>query len=174
VPDPTAVRLVPYDPDWPRRFEEHAHRIRSALGDVAVGVEHMGSTSVPGLAAKDVIDIQIQVRSFEPMAAYRAPLEAAGYVYRPDDDPEHRFFKMDVDGRRAVNIHVVEAGGWWGRRDLAFRDYLRAHPDEAARYEAVKRELAERHPDDVQEYANAKTEYITGVHEKAGREHAGG
>lgn len=159
--------LVPYDPSWPERFSEHAGRIKSALGEVAVAVEHMGSTSVPGLSAKNVIDIQVQVRSFEPLDAYRVSLEGAGYQYRADDDPEHRFFKMDIDGERAVNIHVVEVGGWWGQRDLMFRDYLRAHPDEAARYEAVKRELAARFAGRVQAYADAKTDYITGVHAKA-------
>jgi GrpB-like predicted nucleotidyltransferase (UPF0157 family) len=85
------IQILPYDPDWPDRFEREATRLRNALADVVVRIEHVGSTSVPGLAAKDVIDIQLSVQSFEPETAYRAPLERLGYVHRPDGEPARAF-----------------------------------------------------------------------------------
>ena len=161
------IELVPYDPGWAEEFERRCRDIQGALGEAAVAVEHIGSTSVPGLAAKPIVDIQVQVPSFEPMEAYRDPLERLGYEYRPDDDAGHRFFRLDVDGRRVVNMHVVEAGSDWGTRDLAFRDYLRAHPDEARRYEELKRELATKFsPAHVQRYAEGKSPYIESVYAK--------
>jgi GrpB-like predicted nucleotidyltransferase (UPF0157 family) len=158
---PRPVRLVAYDPAWPLRFEELAAAIRAALGLVAVRVEHVGSTAVPGLAAKPVIDVQVSVASFEPLDAYRGPLERIGFVSREDDEPEHRFFGLaDDDGVRRVNLHVCESGSDWERRHVAFRDALRADPDLRSRYEAEKRRVAALHPDDSLAYADAKTPWI--------------
>lgn len=115
---------------------------------------------MPGLAAKDVIDILVSVASLDPEDPYREPLERLGYTFRPDDDPEHRLFKLDgIDGRRIVNIHVCTAGGPWEARHLAFRDYLRAHPESASDYEQLKRELSRRY-DDANEFAGAKSAFI--------------
>ncbi len=158
---PTPVRIVPYDPAWPSRFEAEAARIRGALGPIAIRVEHVGSTAVPGLAAKPMIDVQVSVRSFEPIDAYRVPLEGLGYAYRPDDEPDHRFFGLDDgNGERIVNLHTCEAGGDWERRHLTFRDALRADRDLRSRYEAEKRRVAALHPDDTLAYADAKTPWI--------------
>lgn len=157
------IELVASQPDWPERFAREAERLRAALGDGRLRLEHVGSTSVPGLAAKDVIDIQLSVPGFEPMAAYRLPIERLGYVFRPDDEPRHRFFKLeDAGGRRLVNLHVCEAGGTWERDHLAFRDFLRAHPDAASEYERLKRRLAPEF-EDVNEYAEAKGPFIREV-----------
>jgi GrpB-like predicted nucleotidyltransferase (UPF0157 family) len=154
------IELVPPDPSWPARFEAEAARLREALGPVAVRVEHFGSTAIPGIAAKPFIDIQLIVASFEPFEAYASPLRRLGYVYRPDDEPAHRFFKRGEHGIRLVQIHVVEEGSWWGRKDLEFRDAIRADPEAARRYEQLKRELAARFPHDVDAYAEAKTEFV--------------
>ena len=155
------ITIQPYDPGWPSRFEREAAAIREALGPVALRVDHIGSTAVRGLAAKDIIDILVSVASLEPESGYRAPLEQAGYIYRPDDDPQHRFFKRDgSDGLRLVNVHVCEAGGEWEARHLAFRDYLRANPKAAARYQRLKERLSAEH-DDVLSYTDAKTDFIS-------------
>lgn len=154
------VEIADYDPAWPERFEAEAARIRRALRGVAVRIEHVGSTAVPGLAAKPTIDIQISVHSFAPEEAFRAPLERLGYVFYPDDVPDHRFFRPP-DGRpRSSHVHVCEAGSAWERGHLAFRDYLRGHPDVAAEYEALKRRIAELFPHDSQGYAEAKDPFI--------------
>jgi GrpB-like predicted nucleotidyltransferase (UPF0157 family) len=165
---PRVVDLVPADPRWAERFGVEAARVAVALGDVAVRIEHVGSTAVPGLAAKPVIDIQISVRSLEPMEAYRRGLERIGYVHRPDDESEHRFFHLDLGDARAFNVHVCTAGGAWERRHLAFRDHLRKDREEASRYEAVKRGLASRFGHDVDAYADAKTPYIRSVEARIG------
>ncbi|MDQ6772891.1 MAG: GrpB family protein [Candidatus Dormibacteraeota bacterium] len=155
--------IVPYDPAWPARFEAEAARIRQALGVIAVRVDHIGSTAVPGLAAKDIVDIQVSLRSLEPEAPYRVPLEGVGYVHGPDDEAAHRFFKRNsVAGRRLVNLHVCEAGGNWESRHLAFRDRLRERPDVAARYEQLKRDLAQIFPSRGA-YTEAKTAFIRSV-----------
>ncbi|MFC1642618.1 GNAT family N-acetyltransferase [Myxococcota bacterium] len=138
------ITLVPYDPSWPERFAMEAARVRAALGDTARRIEHVGSTAVPGLAAKDIIDIQVSVASFEPESAYRGPLEQLGFVHRSDGDLEHRFFVLDtLDGRcRLVHIHVCETGSAWEARHLAFRDRLSRDADARGRYETLKRKLA--------------------------------
>jgi GrpB-like predicted nucleotidyltransferase (UPF0157 family) len=155
------ITIRPYDPEWPARYERLTADIREALGPVALRVDHIGSTAVPGLAAKDILDIQISVVSFDPEADYRLPLERIGYLFRPDDDPEHHFFKLDAaDGRRLVNVHVCEAGSQWEARHIAFRDYLRASPKVAADYERLKLRLSAEH-DDVLSYTDAKVEFIS-------------
>jgi GrpB-like predicted nucleotidyltransferase (UPF0157 family) len=164
-----SVRLVPYDPAWPASYESEAARIRGALGPVAVRVEHVGSTAVPELLAKPVIDIQLSVAQFEPLDAFGAPLSALGYEHRPDDEPGHRFFGLaDAGGERVVNLHVCESGGDWERRHLAFRDALRADPDLRARYAAEKRRVAALHPDDTLAYADAKTPWIRAEESRLG------
>ncbi|CAN5325505.1 GrpB family protein [soil metagenome] len=160
---PRRIEVLDPDPSWPERFRAEAARIAEALGPVAARIEHIGSTSVPGLAAKPVLDVQISVRSFLPMEPYREPLERLGYVHRADDEPEHRFFRLDVEGVRSVNIHVCEVGSEWERRHITFRDHLRTHPEDAARYAELKRRLARRFPFDVLSYADAKTPFIEAI-----------
>lgn len=153
--------IDPYDPAWPSHFETEAARIRAALGDLAVEIEHVGSTSVPGLAAKPVVDIQVSVRSMVPRIAYIDPLVRLGYrwVLDPWTD-EHEYFSRDENGERVFQIHVCPTGSEWERRHLAFRDWLRDHPEDAAAYERLKRELAERHPRDLYAYIEGKTPFI--------------
>jgi GrpB-like predicted nucleotidyltransferase (UPF0157 family) len=121
----------------------------------------VGSTSVPGLAAKPVVDIQVSVRSMVPRIAYIDPLVRLGYrwVLDPWTD-EHEYFSRDENGERVFQIHVCPTGSEWERRHLAFRDWLRDHPEDAAAYERLKRELAERHPRDLYAYIEGKTPFI--------------
>lgn len=157
-----------YDSRWPERFDEEAARIRNALGDVAVRIEHVGSTAVPGLGAKPIIDIQVSVASMEPRASYVEPLTDLGYSFVLDPVVvDHEYFSQDEGGIRTHQVHVCLAGGEWERRHLTFRDYLRQHADVAADYERLKRDLASRHPRDVYTYVDAKTEFITKVEERA-------
>jgi putative glutamine amidotransferase len=153
--------VADYDLTWPQLFEEEAARLREALGPVAVRIEHVGSTAVPGLAAKPVIDIQISVEEMVPRERFVAPLETLGYEFVADPtDAEHEYFKKDVGGVRIYQIHVCPVASEWERRHLAFRDHLRAHPEDSARYAELKRLLADRHPNDVMAYVDAKTPFI--------------
>jgi 16S rRNA processing protein RimM len=155
------VVLVPYDPEWPARFEAEAARVREALGDVAVRIEHYGSTSVPGMTAKPIVDIQLSVLRLEPMDPYRRPLEDLGYAFVELPDNERMpFFGWPAERPRLFNMHVVEAGSTEERRHLALRDRLRDDPELAALYVELKEELAVRFAGDVEGYAAAKTAFV--------------
>jgi putative glutamine amidotransferase len=163
-----AYAIEAYDPTWPTRFDDEAARLRAALGHLAVRIDHVGSTAVPGLAAKPVVDIQVSVTSIAPRSDYLDPLGALGYRWAIDPWPgDHEFFSRDQDGHRAYHVHVCAAGSRWERRHLAFRDWLQSHPDDAAAYERLKRELAQRHPRDTHGYTDAKTEFIREVESRA-------
>jgi GrpB-like predicted nucleotidyltransferase (UPF0157 family) len=160
--------IHPYDPGWADRFEAEAARLREALGDEVTRIEHVGSTSVPGLAAKPVIDIQVSVRSIAPRATYVEPLTRLGYRWAPDPwNDQHEFFSRDEDGERAFHVHVCGSGSAWEQRHVAFRDWLRDHAEDAAAYEGLKRTLAERHPRDTYTYADEKTEFVRAIERKA-------
>ncbi|MGK8505133.1 GrpB family protein [Nocardia asiatica] len=160
------VVLAEYDPAWPNEYAEEEAAIRAALGDVALRIEHTGSTSFPGLAAKPVIDILLLVPDAADEAAYLPALEAAGYALRvrQPDWHQHRCLAARVESgaRSSVNLHVFapESGAPEIERILAFRDWLRTHEDDREYYERTKRELARRHWKYVQHYANAKSEVI--------------
>lgn len=166
------LEIRPYDPDWVVEFESERARLRAELGTIAVRIDHHGSTSVPGLWAKPVIDIQISVRTLQPFAVYSEPLESLGYVHlaHPDDSFAPFFYRPDV-WPHTHHVHVVEAGGEEERKTLAFRDYLRERSDVARKYEALKRELAPSYSSSQlssrQAYADAKGEFITAVTQQA-------
>jgi NAD-dependent deacetylase len=132
-----------YDAGWPACFEAEAARVRAALGDDVVAVEHMGSTAVPGLAAKPVIDISVGLRRAVLSEDQVAAMKRLGYEYLGENGlPGRLFFRRDEAGRRTHHIHAVEHEGEHWHRHRAFRDYLRAHAEEAGRYGAEKRRLA--------------------------------
>lgn len=154
------VTLVEYDPAWPTMYQRQADRIRSALGDRAIIVEHMGSTAVPGLLAKPCVDILLAVEDAADDAAYVPDLEAAGYVLRISEEYDghpHRVFKGPEIN---LNLHVWSAGSTEIDRHLDFRDWLRAHPEDRDRYASAKRELAGKDWVFMQEYADAKDEVV--------------
>lgn len=159
VPHDAPITLVDYDPAWPALFERERRRIVATLGETAVRVEHTGSTSVPGLAAKPIIDITLIVPDSGDEATYVPRLEAAGYVLRIREPHwhEHRVFKgPDTD----VNLHVFSVGSPELDRMVGFRDWLRTHDDDRTLYERTKRTLAARTWRHVQNYADAKTEVV--------------
>lgn len=158
------IILAEYDPGWPQRFREEEQRIRHALGDRVLGLDHTGSTSVPGLAAKPIIDIMLVVADPADEATYAPLLEAAGYVLRirEPDWHEHRCLvrRLELGHDRNVNLHVHPPGSEEIERELTFRDWLRSHPEDRVLYEATKRELVTRAWKYVQDYADAKTGVI--------------
>lgn len=160
------VLLADYDPSWATAFEREATRIRGALGDQVRLLEHVGSTSVPGLPAKPIIDIVLAVPDSRDEEAYVPLMEAAGYVLRIREPEwfEHRLFKgADQD----ANIHVFTVGTKEIDRMLAFRDWLRSHDDDRSLYERTKRDLAARDWKYVQHYADAKTEVVAAIMARA-------
>jgi len=153
------IVLVDYDDAWPLRFEREAKRIRAALGVRALLVEHAGSTAVPGLAAKPIIDVVLAVPDSSDEDAYVPALEAEGYALRIREPEwyEHRVLKK---ADPSVNLHVFSAGCEEIDRMLAFRDHLRTNEADRELYERTKRELASRHWAYVQDYADAKSEVV--------------
>jgi GrpB-like predicted nucleotidyltransferase (UPF0157 family) len=150
-----AIELVDYDPAWPELFAREARRIRGALGECALGIEHVGSTAVPGLAAKPVIDILLIVPDSADEGAYVPALENVGYVLRirEPDWYEHRMFKGPDSN---VNVHVFSEGCPEIERTLLFREQLRTNRADREFYERTKRELARRKWKYLQNYADAK------------------
>ena len=167
------ISIVPYEPGWPSLFEDEAASLRRKLPkSVVIRIEHFGSTAVPGLAAKPVIDVLVQVSSLKETREQVVPiLEAEGYDYfwRTDVAPAYAWFiKRDAGGKRTHHIHMVEGDSeLWER--LYFRDYLNQFPEEARRYAELKQRLSEEHPNDRVAYTEGKTEYITAVTERAKR-----
>jgi GrpB-like predicted nucleotidyltransferase (UPF0157 family) len=158
MPDPVIV--VPYDPLWPELFSELGAALRRSLGCAALRIDHVGSTSVPGLDAKPVIDVQISVASFEPWEAFGVPLQRLGFVWHADNpDLTKRYFR-EPPGTRRTHIHVRCAGSWSEQLTLLFRDYLRTHEADARRYAALKYRLAEQYRNDRVGYTEAKSPLI--------------
>jgi GrpB-like predicted nucleotidyltransferase (UPF0157 family) len=169
MPTPESkIEIVPYDPGWPGAFEAEAARLRAALQGLALRIDHHGSTAIPGMGAKPIIDIQISVAGLQPRFAYAAKLEEIGYVHVPHpDDSFCPFFHRPIHWPHTHHVHVVERGGREERRTLAFRDYLRDHPGEARAYEDLKRAVAAQtvaaDPESQERYALGKTAFIERV-----------
>ena len=166
------LSIVPYDPDWPLAFGRERDRISAVLGDLALRIDHHGSTSVPGLAAKPIIDIQVSVRRLQPIESYGAGLTHLGYLHlRHPDDSVCPFFHRPASWPHTHHVHVVQSGGMEERRTLAFRDLLREHPETAREYEDLKRKLAPLHSAldfaSRQAHAGAKAEFVTRIMERA-------
>ncbi len=160
-----ALKLVPYDPAWPRDFGVERDRIAAVVGALALRIDHNGSTSIPGLAAKPIIDIQISVEQLHPIEGYAPQLAELGYVHVPHpDDAFCPFFHRPSGWPHTHHVHVVQAGGDEERRTLALRDYLREHGSLAREYEDLKLRLAPQFSaaelSSRQAYADAKGEFI--------------
>jgi GrpB-like predicted nucleotidyltransferase (UPF0157 family) len=170
------IVIVPYDPDWPKRYADEERKVREALGGaLVVRIDHVGSTSVPGLAAKPVIDIQVSVPSVHPLLLITGPLSQVGYTHIPEPDEEfervYPLFCKPAIWPSSHHIHVCAAGSEQERRHLAFRDYLRGHPETATEYVDLKYRLAASHDgastESRERYAMAKTEFVEGVLQRA-------
>ena len=157
--EPASITLVEYDATWPVRFAELRRRVERALSSTALSVEHIGSTSVPGLAAKPIIDMLLTVASVDDEAAYAGPLLAEGFVWRVRE-PGHRLFRTP---ERDVHLHVCEPGAPAVRDYLDLRDWLRESAPDRELYAATKRDLARREWSDMNHYADAKTDVVHAV-----------
>lgn len=165
-PHNAPITLIEYDPSWPELFEREANRIRTSLGSKALQVEHVGSTSVPGLCAKPIIDLLLVVADSADEPSYVPALEAAGYKLRVREPDwfEHRLFKgPDID----INLHVFSAGASEIGRMVRFRDWLRANDSDRDNYARVKRSLGQQRWRHVQHYADAKTSIIQEIMDRA-------
>jgi GrpB-like predicted nucleotidyltransferase (UPF0157 family) len=164
------ILIADYDPRWPQRYEEERRLILSALEPALVAIEHMGSTAVPGLAAKPIIDLMVGIRRLDEAVACVKPLRQIGYEYVPEYElyiPERRYFRKGPRRARTHHLHMCERTSEFWERQILFRDYLIAHPKVAAQYAALKRQLARDFAGHGETYSEAKSSFITSTVEQA-------
>lgn len=156
------IEIVPYDPVWPERYEAAAARVADALGDRLERTEHIGSTSVPELAAKPVVDLRVMVAPDADLDDCVDAVEAATRFEYVDDMRHWKLLRRcgDDEHVRAYNLHLTHVDGEAWRKNVLFRDYLREHPEAREEYAEVKRQAAEAHPDDIKAYTEAKSEFV--------------
>lgn len=168
------MHLESYKGRWLSQFDEEADRLRPAIGSTLLAIEHVGSTAVPGLAAKPIIDVLAGVSSWDGFEQMVEDLGAIGYVYTPHsekDDPGRRVFRKgpeDLNLLRTHNLHVTQFGSYYWRRLVAFRDHLRHHAEEAAAYQRLKEDLVVRYRDQTRAYTRAKATFVKEIEAKAG------
>ena len=163
------IYMVSHDPKWRQEFENEAKRIADALGANAVTLHHMGSTAIPNIYAKPVIDVLLVVNDHADLDAKQTAMEALGYkAFGEFGIPTRRYFRKDnADGDRTHQVHAFEAGSPQITRHLAFRDYMITHPEAARAYSDLKRELAAQHPNDTEAYMDGKHEFIQEIDRRA-------
>jgi GrpB-like predicted nucleotidyltransferase (UPF0157 family) len=166
-----AISVSDYDPAWPEMFEQERANLQSALGPLILTIEHMGSTAVPGLAAKPIIDLLVGVRNLaEARSRCIEPLETLGYTYMPEYEPwlpGELFFRKGSSGPWTHHVHIMELSNPRWDAFLSFRDYLRANPDVASSYGNLKKALAAKFKDDIAGYRNAKGDFVFAATVKA-------
>jgi GrpB-like predicted nucleotidyltransferase (UPF0157 family) len=163
------VEVVPHNPDWQQTFEQAAQQVAQALGDNVVAIHHIGSTAIPGIYAKPIIDLLLVVRAIVLVDQHNPAMAAQGYEAMGEYGiPGRRYFrKHDAAGVRTHHVHVFEVGSAQIERHLAFRDYLRSHPAEAQAYSDLKRRLAQTHPTNIDAYMDGKDGFIQAIDAKA-------
>jgi GrpB-like predicted nucleotidyltransferase (UPF0157 family) len=163
------IIVVPYDSSWKNEFMSIGASIRNALGDIGIRIDHIGSTSVVGLDAKPIIDIQISVRSLEPMEIYKAKLEEIGFIHRFNNpDLTKRYFR-EAPGNKRTHIHVRELGCWSEQFALLCRDYLRTSPEDCKKYAAMKYKLMKVHRNERERYVEGKEAVIFEIMKNASK-----
>jgi GrpB-like predicted nucleotidyltransferase (UPF0157 family) len=171
---PARVHVEEYDARWPEMYRDEALRIGAAIGDDLVAIEHVGSTAVPGLPAKPIIDILVAVATRADLGDLITTLGELGYAYTPEseaDDPDRRVFRKgptDMSSLRTHHLHVTEPESFYWRRIIAFRDHLRSDPSDAAAYARLKEELIAEFARDSRGYTAAKQEFVTAIERKRG------
>ena len=165
----SSVIVVPYDPAWPRDFERESQAIQEALGDAAHAIHHIGSTSIPRIHAKPIIDLLVELTSLEDADRRNAEMEAAGFTPMGEFGIRGRryFRRVDAEGVRRAHVHGFSLGFPDIDRHLAFRDFLRAHPDVADDYSRLKQSLATQHPEDIDAYMDGKDPFIKEIERRA-------
>jgi GrpB-like predicted nucleotidyltransferase (UPF0157 family) len=155
------VTIVEYNPEWKKQFEQEKTQIGNVLGNNALAIEHIGSTSIDGLIAKPIIDIAVAVNDLNDADSFIEPLRTIGYEYVPKADfPSRRFFRKGEWRKGTHHLHVYEITGEQWKNNLLFRDYLKNHPDQLRQYADLKKNLVVLHPDDRTTYTNKKAPFI--------------
>lgn len=162
-------QLLPYNQSWPEQYELKKKDIFEALGDCVLGIQHIGSTSIPGMMAKSQIDILVVANALNKVCARVSEMEKRGFVSRGDyiHVGEEYFTEDSLDGRRLISVHILPAGHKKIKEILSFRDYLRENEEARNKYLAVKKDLYQKHTDNYHEYDSGKGEIIKELQEKA-------
>jgi len=171
MPEPTtfaAVQVVNYDPDWPRIFRQLKDQVWPSVRDVAVAIEHVGSTSVPGMATKPVVDMDIVIASRTDLPLLILRLGTLGYKHRGNLGIEDREAFMAPANQPAHHLYVCVQNSVALQNHIAVRDYLRTHPSEAVAYSTLKKRLAERFPNEREHYVEGKTDFIVSILQQCG------
>ncbi|GIP27204.1 hypothetical protein J23TS9_23340 [Paenibacillus sp. J23TS9] len=161
------IIVAPYNPEWAIEFNEIAYRIRNALQDIALRIDHIGSTAVVGLDAKPIIDIQISVQALEPVGVYQTQMEGLGYIFRADNMERTKRYFREGSGTRRTHIHIREAGSFSEQFALLFRDYLRSHAEDAQKYAELKYTLMKLYQQDRHRYVEEKEPFIWEIMRRA-------
>jgi GrpB-like predicted nucleotidyltransferase (UPF0157 family) len=162
------VELVPHDPEWSLQANQEIHRLEKGLSFPIIGIYHIGSTSIPGIKAKPILDFVMEVENLENVLQSLAEVEALGYESRGEFGiPGRQFFTRDTNGERSHHLHVFQKGHPDIERHTIFRDFLRANPEAAREYEQLKEILAKRFPKQSSNYTAAKSDFILSMDEVA-------
>ncbi|MFA4954430.1 MAG: GrpB family protein [Patescibacteria group bacterium] len=156
------VRLVAYDPEWATLFETETVQLKALLGDALLGIEHVGSTAIPGMDAKPILDLMVAVKAIDDYATYTEQLSGLGYVFRQDnrDEQEHVLFVKGPEEKRTHYLKLTTLNSDFWREHILFRDYLIQHTERAAEYQQLKRNLLEKHADERARYTEEKAAFI--------------
>lgn len=160
-------RIATYDPAWRPMFLETGMRLREALGEKAVRIDHVGSTSIVGMDAKPIIDIQISVSDYDGLLNYKQEIEAVGFVFREENPDNTKRYFREVPGSRRTHVHVRQAGSFSEQMNLLFRDYLRQHPEDRLKYVEEKHRLMALYKDQRPKYVEGKGPMVWSILEKA-------
>lgn len=163
------VEVVPHDPQWQELFAIESRQVREALGANAIAIHHIGSTAIPGIYAKPIIDLLVKVSNLAKVDNRNTSIESLGYIAMGEFGiPDRRYFRKDNQaGIRTHHIHIFVSNSEQVKRHLAFRDYIIAHPEDACRYSDLKRRLAKEYPTDIDGYMDGKDSFIKAIDKKA-------
>ncbi|WP_339166837.1 GrpB family protein [Paenibacillus sp. FSL R5-0341] len=162
-------RIAKYDPAWPVLFLETSSKLREALGEKAVRIDHVGSTSIAGIDAKPIIDIQISVSQYENLLDYKREIETVGFVFRAENPDKSKRYFREEPGSRRIHIHVRQAGSFSEQMTLLFRDYLREHPEGCLKYAEEKHRLMSLYKDQRPKYVEGKGPMVWSILQRAHR-----
>jgi len=162
-----SIIIVPYDPNWLNQFLDYGKSIRNVLGDMAVRIDHVGSTSIVNMCAKPIIDVQVSVRDFSNINWIEQQMNTIGFRYMKNNDDKSQCYFREVPGERRTHIHIRRVGSWDEVFNLLFRDYLRCHPEDCRLYERKKYELSEVYKNERWKYTEGKSEVIWEIMQRA-------
>jgi GrpB-like predicted nucleotidyltransferase (UPF0157 family) len=163
------VKLVPHDPEWDGLFQAEKAKLLEALGDLVLDIQHIGSTAIPTISAKPIIDVAVLVKSIEEVCRKVGTIEALEYQKKQEDRPERLFFTKGPEDMRIVYLHIGDKGTNYIQDMIAFRDYLIQNPGQAKKYMDLKNALAEQYANDRETYTAAKENFVRDVLKKANK-----